>query len=169
MEFSNKVKDLLKKSGWKEGRKLSIEELDLPYEDYPAKIVSFLREFGNLQGDCEKITLSNSESINQFYLIPSIDESFLDDNEDYPYYQTIIGRKLYPIGAYNGDSYYICCDEHGRVYMIGEYCSYRGNSLHEGIENILLSNWKNSLQLDEESGKWWNREGEYTELPALKD
>ena len=162
MEFNNKAKELLKKAGWKEGRKISIEELNLPFDDYPSTIITFLQEFGNLEGDCEK--QNYTPVIDRFYISPSMPKEYLIGDNDYPYYQSLIERKLYPIGAYDGNGYYICCDAEGRVYKIGEYCFCVGKNLYEGIENILLMNTLQSLQLDEDTGKWWNMKAEYVEL-----
>lgn len=165
MEFSNKAKELLRKAGWKEGRKIAVSDLKLPYSDYPDKVITFLQEFGNLEGDCEK--QEYTPVINEFSLFPNVPQKILIGDNEYPYYQSIIGRKLYPLGLYLPDGYYICCDADGRVYMIGEYCYYWGNSLYEGIERILLNNWRNSLQLDEKTSKWWNDYAEYVDLPPL--
>jgi hypothetical protein len=52
--------------------------------------------------------------------------------------------------------------------MIGEYCFFMGNSLYEAFERIILQrDWIKKLHLDEESGKWWNMDAKYVELPPL--
>ncbi|OPC01940.1 hypothetical protein BAS10_18530 [Elizabethkingia meningoseptica] len=164
MEFSDKVKQLLKKAGWYEGRNVPLEDLKLPYGDYPQKIISFLQKFGNLEGDCE--AQSYTSVINKFFLVPETDSELLEGDNYIPYYTSIIREKLFPIGATDsGNGYDICCDAEGRVYKIGEYCFYVGKDLYEGIENILLMNTLNSLQLDEDTGKWWNMDGKYVNLP----
>ncbi|MCT3899932.1 SUKH-3 domain-containing protein [Elizabethkingia anophelis] len=165
MNFSDKAQQLLKKAGWYEGRNIPLEDLKLPYDDYPQHVISFLQKFGNLEGDCEVNILPNSLSVNTFFLYPEMDKGELKGDNYYPYYQSVINNKLYPIGAYLPDGYYICCDADGRVYKIGEYCFYVGGDLYEGIENILLMNTLKSLQLDEDTGKWWNMDGEYVKLP----
>lgn len=165
MNFSREAEALLKKAGWYEDRELSLEELDLSYDDYPEFAVDFLKQYGNLKGECAK--QDYTEVINIFYIFPAMDMEDLQGDNDYPYYQSILGKKLYPIGLYIPDGYYFCCDKDGRVYMLGEYCYYRGKNLYEGIENILLG-WANTLQLDEDTGKWWNEDAEYVELPPLE-
>jgi hypothetical protein len=162
MVFSKKSIELLKKSGWKSGRKITDKDLELPYEDYPESIKIFLREFGNLKVKCE--VQDYTDVLNELYLDASIPKEKLSGDNYIPYYQNILKKKLFPIGLYVPDSYDICCDADGRVYMIGEYCYYRGKNLYEGIENILLG-WDNCLQLDEETGKWWNEDTEYVPLP----
>jgi hypothetical protein len=142
MEFSSKAKELLKKAGWKEGRTISEEDFVLPYNDYPAQVMSFLKEFDNLKIDCEK--QDYTPVVNKLLIGPEMEEEDLVGDNDYPYYQSIIGKKLYPLGLYMPDGYYICCDADGRVYMIGEYCYYWGNNLYEGIERILLNSWRSS-------------------------
>lgn len=166
MKFTDKTKKLLKKAGWYEGRQLNIEELKLPYQDYPNNIIEFLKEYGNLEGKCEPNVLLSTTSIDEFFIYPEMDLEYLqNEDEDYGYYSSIIERKLFPIGLYMPDRYYICCDSDGRVYKIGEYCFYVGSNIYEGIENILLTNTLASLQLDEDTGKWWNMDGQYVELP----
>ncbi|MDX8572670.1 SUKH-3 domain-containing protein [Elizabethkingia sp. HX QKY] len=164
MKFSDKAKQLLKKAGWYEGRYISLEDLKLPYKDYPHNIIVFLQEYGNLEGDCE--SQNYTSVINRFFLVPETDFELLEGDTYIPYYSSIIGKKLFPIGAIDsGNGYDICCDFDGRVYKIGEYCFYVGGDLYEGIENILLMNTLKSLQLDEDTGKWWNMDGEYVKLP----
>jgi hypothetical protein len=166
MEFSNKAKDLLAKAGWKAGRYISKADLKLPYDDYPQNVVEFLQEYGNLEGQCAP--LDYTEVINDFYLYPEMSKEDLEGDNYYPYYESVVGRKLYPVGAYLPDGFYICCDVDGRVYMIGEYCYYWGKNIYEGLDRILLNNWRNSLQLDEDTGKWWNDNTEYVDLPPLE-
>ncbi|MBL7789580.1 MAG: SUKH-3 domain-containing protein [Chitinophagales bacterium] len=163
MEFNKDVTELLKKAGWKEGRKVSLKELELPLDNYPNFIIEFLQEYGNLKIDCEK--QDYSDVANELYLDASIPKEKLEGDHYIPYYQSIIKRTFFPIGLYLPDSYDICCDVDGRVYKIGEYCFYVGKNLYEGIENILLMNTLQSLQLDEDTGKWWNMKGEYVPLP----
>lgn len=166
MEFSNKAKELLRKMGWTPGRRISLGELKLPYNDYPPAVIAFLQEYGNLEGECEK--QDYTEVVNKIYLYPETEKLFLEGDNNFPFYQSILRKKLYPIGAYDGGSGYdVCCDADGRVYKIGEYCFYVGKNLYEGIENILLMNTLKSLQLDEDTGQWWGRNGQHEELPLL--
>lgn len=166
MEFSEKSKKLLTEMGWKENRSVSIEELKLPYDDYPDVALSFLKKYGNLEGNCEK--QSYSAVVNTIHIYPEQDKEDLGGDSVYAYYESLLGRKLYPIGVYLPDGYHICCDFDGRVYKIGEYCFYVGKNLYEGIENILLMNTIQSFQLDEDTRKWWNRDGKHVELPPLE-
>lgn len=163
MNFSEKAKQLLRKAGWFEGRNISIEELKLPYNDYPKNIIEFLIEYGNLKGECE--TQDYTEVVNKFFLFPETNIEELEGDNYIPYYSSILKKKLYPFGATDsGNGYEICCDTEGKVYKIGEYCFCVGKNLYEGIENILLMNTLQSLQLDEDTGKWWNMKGEYVTL-----
>ncbi|NOQ75549.1 MAG: hypothetical protein GQ574_26300 [Crocinitomix sp.] len=165
MEFTINAKKLLEKAGWFEGRNISKEELKLPYDDYPQFVIDFLREYGNLSGECEK--QGYTPVINEFDLEPAMPQNKLMGDNDYPVYSEMLGRKLFPLGGYYPDGYYICCDADGRVYKMGEYCFHVGTNLYVGVENIILLNTLSSLQLDEDSGKWWNMDAEYSELPAL--
>ncbi|MFN8315209.1 MAG: SUKH-3 domain-containing protein [Chitinophagales bacterium] len=165
MEFSDKAKELLRFMGWESGRDVTLEELKLPYNDYPSFAIEFLKEYGNLRGNCEKQSYTNV--VNEIVLFPQLSKNFLNGDNEYPYYSSVIGRKLFPLGAYVPDGYYICCDSDGRVYKIGEYCYYVGKNIYEGVENILLMNTLSSYQLDQDTGKWWNIRGEYEDLPSL--
>lgn len=163
---SEKTQILLKRMGWFEGRNIPLNELKLPYNDYPEFVLDFLQKYGNIEGECER--QEYTEVVNKIFLIPETESHLLIGDNYIPYYQSLIGKKLYPLGAYDGgNGYDICCDADGRVYMIGEYCYHRGENLHKGIENIILGFWKESKQLDENTGKWWNREGEHKELPPV--
>ncbi|MBS1625600.1 MAG: hypothetical protein JSS76_15230 [Bacteroidetes bacterium] len=86
----------------------------------------------------------------------------LEGDNTYPYYSSIIEKKLFPIGYYLPDGYHICCDKEGYTYMLGEYCYLRGKNLKQGIENI-INGWKFLLQLDEDNAKWSDSEGSYIE------
>ena len=164
MKFLKETEDLLKKAGWFEGRNIPIEDLKLPYTDYPPQIISFLQEYGNLKGECEK--QDYTEVVNIFVITPETSLEELEGDNYIPYYSGIINKKLFPIGATDsGNSYDICCDAEGRVYKIGEYCFCVGKNIYEGIENILLMNTLKSLQLDEDTGKWWNMDAKYVPLP----
>lgn len=162
MKFNKTTKLLLEKAGWFPGRKISMEELKLPYHDYPQFVVDFLKEYGNLYGVC--LEQSYTAVINEFNLEPEMPHDKLIGDNDYPYYSNIIGRKLFPLGGHYPDGHHICCDHIGRVYVIGESLAYRGENLYMGVQNIILGDWQNSLQLDENTGKWWNRDAQYEEL-----
>lgn len=162
MEFSKEAKKRLEKAGWYVGRNV-ISQLKLAYNDYPTMAVEFLSAYGNLQIECEKQDYTSV--VNQLDTNPETPEHLLKGDNYHPYYSSILNKKLYPLGWYYPNNYLICCDVDGRVYMIGENCYYKGKNLYEGIENIFLMNTLKSLQLDDDTGKWWNMQGEYVTLP----
>jgi len=163
MEFKNKdVKEQLEKAGWKPGRNLK-NQITFSYDDTPEFIKEFLYEYADLK--VLRVPHPSLKVEAELYIFSDVEKEFLSGENDYPYYQNIIGRKLFPLGVYLPDAYNVCCDADGRVYKIGEYCYSVGKDLYEGIENIILMNTLKSLQLEEKTGKWWNMNGEYTNLP----
>jgi hypothetical protein len=162
MKFNEEASKLIEKAGWKIGRNVKAN-LKLPYADYPSNVVSFLAEFGNLTIECQK--QSYTEVVDELELNPEMIENLLTGDNHYPYYASLLKKKLFPIGFYMPINYFVACDAQERVYMIGDYCYYKGKNLYEGIENILLMNTLKSLQLDEDTGKWWNMNGDEVPLP----
>lgn len=166
MKFSDKkILARLLEAGWFEGRNV-LEELEFPNENYPINIKTFLQEYGLLKIQDVEYQNKYQKYIPSFFETnPMIGDGHYDSDGDFTYYSSILGKEIYNLGYYSPDGYYICCDAKDRVYKIGEYCFYVGKNLHEGIENILLMNTLQSLQLDEDTGKWWNMEGKYVPLP----
>jgi SUKH-3 immunity protein len=160
MEFSITVKELMIKAGWSENRNINIT---LPYTDYPQSIIDFLHSYGNLivQG----IGFKDVDTIYSLEINPDLGKYESDSNGFYPYYSSLLKTKLFPLGYFRPDSYHICCDLSGRIYKIGEYCFYVGANVYIGIENILTMNTRQSLQLDEDTGKWWGMDASYVPLP----
>ena len=166
MEFKDKkVIARLKEARWYEGRNIQ-DELSFNYEDSPNFVKEFHYKYANLI--IKRVDDPRMKGEAELHIFSDVEQEFLKGEQDYPYYQGIIGKRLYPLGVYLPDAYNVCCDADGRVYKIGEYCFSVGKNLYEGIENILLMNTLQSLQLDEDTGKWWNMEAEYVELPTLE-
>lgn len=162
MKFSEEVKKAFFSAGWKKGRR--IKELNLPYDDYPEKAKAFLGEYGRLIVQCKQLSLTTV--ITSCIIDPEVDPNRLSEDDTFSYYSELLGQKLFPLAALDsGNGYEVCCDEDGRVYKIGEYCFHVGSSIEEGFENIIAQNSRKSLQLNEDTGEWWNMEGEIVELP----
>jgi hypothetical protein len=161
MEFSKDIKELFRKAGWFYGRNVK-GEYRLPLNNYPTFATLFLDEYANLTTKC--VTLDYTPVINELEIIPELAEpEYLEDGL-YPYYASLVKKPLFSIG-YESSSSLICCDNEERVYMIHDGIYFRGRNLYEGITNIMRSDWEFSLTLDEDTGKWWNRSGEYVPLP----
>lgn len=165
MTFSEETLKYLKNAGWHSHRKAQRSELKLPYDDYPKKAISFLTEFSGLEGACKAHTYT--PIVNEFWISADTDKELLSEDGEFFYYQKLLNNKLYPIGGYLPYGYYLCCDADCRMYMIGERCVYLGNTLFEGFDSIILQQ-KEQYLLDEDSGRWWNDEGNYVELPPLE-
>lgn len=159
--FNEEIIKQLKLVGWFEDRSLK-DRIQFSYSDTPEFLKEFLYKYGELV--VKRVPHQSLSGEAELHLFSEMEQEDLEGDNYIPYYQSIIGRKLYPLGAYLPDGYYICCDVDGRVYMIGEYCYYRGKNLYEGVENILLG-WNNCLQLDEDTGKWWNDNTQHVPLP----
>lgn len=163
MKFSNQVELILKSAGWHEGRNV-LNKLKLPYDDYPSIAIKFLARFARLKGSC--ITMPFTATQVNFSIDPEVNLQDLLNDDTFSYYSNIIGSKLFPIGhTDSGNGYEICCDNDGNLYELGEYCFFVGNSLYQGIENVISQNTRDFLQLDEDTGRWWNVEGEEVQLP----
>jgi hypothetical protein len=164
MKFENKkVIEQLKKTGWKENRIVS-KEIKYPLIDYPNSIKEFMKNICFLKIQDIEYKNDYQTYVPSFLEFdPMLGDGHYDSDGDFTYYISLLKKQIYCIGYYSPDGYYICCDADGRVYMIGEYCYYRGKNLSEGIENILLG-WDNCLQLDEDTGKWWNEHTQYVDL-----
>lgn len=166
MRFSDKrIITRLLESGWFDGRNI-LKNLEFPIEGYPLDAKKFLQEYGLLKvQDVEYDNEYQRYIASYFEINPMIGKGHYDSDGDFTYYSSILGKQIFNLGYFKPDGYYICCDVDGRVYKIGEYCFCVGGDLYEGIENILLMNTLKSLQLDEDTGKWWNMDGEYVKLP----
>ena len=167
MEFSDTVKSLLQNVGWSNNRK--VNKINYPIDNYPEFVKAFLNNLGMLKIKDKEYANKYQTYVPSFLnLDPMIGKGEYDSDGYFTYYKSIIQKELYCLGYYSPDNYYICCDNDGRVYKIGEYCFCIGNNLYEGIENLLLMNTLQSFQLDEDTGKWWNMDAEYVEPPPLE-
>lgn len=168
MKFENKnVIEQLEKVGWKENNLVS-KEIKYPLNNYPSFVKDFLQNICFLK--VQDVAFKNEyQTYTPSYIEfdPMKGHQHYNADGDFTYYSSLLKKQVYCLGYYSPDGYYICCDADGRVYKIGEYCYCVGKNLYEGIENILLMNTLVSLQLDEETGKWWNMKGEYVDLPPL--
>lgn len=124
-------------------------------------MIEFLKEYGGLKIKAINDNQSDfpeeyrSSNINEFIIEPSqarYDNS--DEDGDFFYYSRLLNKDLYCLGYFIHDGYYIGCDDEGKTYMLGDYCFLRGESLEEGIENLLTDNWDTSKQFDEDRKTW---------------
>ncbi len=162
MEFSKEIKELFKEAGWQSGRNVRNAYV-LPYKDYPPFVIDFLNEYANLR--VKGLPHESLSVVPEVIIDSDAGAGNLEEDKVYPYYSGLIKRKLFPLGYILPDGYHICCDADGRVYQISEYCFYVGKGIKEGITNILVMNTLQSLQLDEDTGNWWNIQGVYVPLP----
>ncbi len=161
MEFSENVKEWFKKAGWYPGRNVR-GQYELPHNDYPAFVLEFFDEYANLEIDDSG---RKGHVVNIVSIDPGEGKYQAGEGDTFPYYEKLLKQRLFCLGAYYPGNYFIACDGAGRVYMFDDYCYYKGKSLYEGIENILLMKNHGWMQLDENSGKWRDSDWNYAELP----
>jgi hypothetical protein len=162
MEFSKEIRKLFIEAGWHPGRNIK-GNFALAIEGYPGFVTDFLNEYANLKINCMDVEYSTV--VERIEINPEFGKEEYEEDGFYTYFASLLEKKLFPIAFLSPDSYYICCDAEGNVFMLSEYCYYRGKNLQEGFENIMRSDWSDSLALAEDAVKWRNRSGEYVSLP----
>lgn len=151
--FSPEVWELLKKSGWHEGRDVK-DSLEIPLEEfpnYPPFALNFLYEFGGLKINGSKNNIA-SVGIN-FSPNRAIYENLEDGT--FSYFSKLVKTQLYPIGK-TFESEYLAIDSKGNIYTLGDYCIWLATNLDEAIEKLLLGDFSQWKQLDEDTGEWLN-------------
>jgi hypothetical protein len=101
MEFINKIQNQFNEAGWNSFRNVSEKYKDVyTYDTFPDFLNQFLNKYGDLTvSDCKEY---HSEVINQLMIKPEY--SFFDyenvPDEDYNYYQSKIGKDVYPFAFF---------------------------------------------------------------------
>jgi SUKH-3 immunity protein len=151
MEFIKEVHQRFIEAGWKPQRNvLESYKAVYKFEEFPQFLKSFLKEYGDLTVlDCKP---HKSDVVNELRL--DVDYAADFDQEDYDYNVKLLGKPVYPFALAYPDGYRIACDADGKVYMLGDYTFLRADNFKEGIEKLLLDDWKGSLELNEKTGKW---------------
>lgn len=147
MKFKNKVQEQFKKAGWYSDRNVSSKYLNVnTISDFPETAREFHFEYGDLViEDCKPY---DSEVIDKLHIEEVSAEEIINEA------QYEFNKKLFPLGYLHPDHYSVYIDSDEKVYLIGDYYFIIGNSLKEGIENIIEDNWTNSLEWDSIEKKW---------------
>jgi hypothetical protein len=160
MSFSKEVENLFCNAGWFPGRNVSVE-MNYPKDNYPKFLKEFLSEYGLLSVSSvmiQEMTSSNTLIINPEEGKFEYKDGYFED------FQQDTGIELFGFGYYEPDGYNVAADANGKVYMIGNMSLYRGKTLIEGVQNILMLQWRKCLKLEEGTDKWWNDNGDYVDF-----
>lgn len=148
MEFITDVENQFKKAGWFEGRSVKskfdkISKID----QYPQFLKDFLYEYGDL------IVPTSAKHAKGTLKLNSITSGFFNENSliNIQYYGNI---KTYAIGYYDLDNTTLECDETGKVYMSGDFPCLISDDFKKGIEKVIMEDYSNTLQWDDEMEQW---------------
>jgi len=146
MNFKEEIQNQFLKAGWFSGRNIETQLTGI--NEFPQEIKEFLYEYGDLK---IKDTKSNESNVTN---ILDLDKVNFRSNSIYQ--SSVINKKLYTVGYLKPDHYMVYMDDESKVYLVGDYYFLMGNTLKEGIENILDDNWDESLEWDP-NNKTWNK------------
>jgi len=158
MEFSKELKEKFKKAGWSPNKKNKLKNVLKPY-NYPQFIIDFLSEYGDLEVFSHSVPRNKIDFRLQ---IPKLDLSYaMQEDSEVGLFRELLNKNLYYLGEYNPGGWFICCDDNGYVYKIGDYCFYKGNNLFKGIENILINDKNDSLIYGQKERQWFQRSEDF--------
>jgi hypothetical protein len=118
---------------------------------YPAHIKSILNEFGGLyvKSEGRGITVGRSS----IHFDPTDAQGESEEEGTLTHYSKLLGTTLYSLGYLSTSSFMVCIDGKERVYLVGDYLIFTGNSFAEGISNILLG--VDGETLNEDTLEWY--------------
>ena len=162
MTFSKKIQAQFKLAGWHEGRKDSrLKTLLKEKYNYPEVALNFLEEFGNLR--VENVVNIEPVAIDFRLNLPELDLAYAMGSIDseISFFVEKFGFPLYYLGEHTPHSWFVCCDDAGRVYKLADLCFYCGNTIEKGIENILTHGKDDSIVYEDVSNTWHKRSEDY--------
>jgi hypothetical protein len=125
------------------------------FNEFPDFLKDFLSKCGSIM--VSDIKSYESDVTNKLTISPEYAFFEYEDHpdEDYDYYEKVIGEKVFPFGAFDPDGYRIACDSNGKIYMLGDYIFRISENFAKGIEILITYDWSNGFyQLDEDTGEW---------------
>lgn len=136
MEISNKTIEVLKKSGWYEGRKIDISEYVKFLEERGFEVLEsakrFMEEFGELKINVEKKRKDGSTKTSKHTTCikeaVGLGNSFNFGLEDY------VSEKVMLIGSLYDFNIYLYISESGRIF---DSIGWVGDSVWEAFDNII--------------------------------
>ena len=134
------------KAGWYENRDVSnryskVKDL----KKFPETIRNFLFEYGDL-------VLEPYENV--FFYEYDFSPRLLKNGRTI--FNTLCDIELYKIGDWLKEETLILCDENLNIYLYDEMLSKLGNSLQDGIMNLLEMNFKDQLYWDFQDKEWYD-------------
>ncbi len=148
--FNQDIAALLSVAGWYRGRKEG-NSIPLPKDViYPAQIKAILDEFGGLFIKSQGAGIEIGRSSIKFDPMDADGES---KDGSVGYYSELLTTTLYPLGYLPSESFIVCIDMDGRVFLTGDDCYLVGNSFPEGISNILSG--VKGKRFKESTRGWW--------------
>lgn len=156
IKFTQKVQKQFENAGFSESNNLIKQYKEVyRFDEFPSFLKTFLSKCGSIV--VSDIKSFESDSINKLTMSPEY--AFFEyekyPDEDYDYYEKIIGEKIFPFGSFDPDGYRIACDSEGKIYMLGDYIFRISDNFVQGIETLITYDWSNGFyQLDEDTGEW---------------
>jgi hypothetical protein len=131
--FAPQVVEVLKESGWFEGRNTE-GFLRLPdgFKMFPAA-GRVLVEFGGLKGGQVRAGITMAAS--DFDLRPELAQG---ESDRFQEFEKKLGVRLYPLGEAHRGHCFLVIDENGRVYAAMDDIAVLGENFEAGIENLIL-------------------------------
>lgn len=149
MEISNKTIEILKNSGWYEGRRIDISENVKFLEERGFEVLesakSFMEEFGELRINVERIRKDGSKKISKHSTcikesVGILDSSFFTLSE-------YVDEKVMLIGELYNEEIRLFISESGRIF---DSIGWVGDSIWEAFDNII--NEKGAIVWDKFNG-----------------
>jgi hypothetical protein len=130
--FSGPTREILRKSGWFDGRKVAHVFPAITLEQFP-KAREVLSEFAGLHiGECGPgIDCATSDVNISPDLCIHLTHELKDRSEK-------IGYKLYPLGEVHRGHGYLIIDEAGNTYLLSDELTLHANSFGDGLEALVL-------------------------------
>lgn len=138
-EWSAETEDLLRKSGWFEGRDVSLDveawHRILGVNDgfvLTESAARALREFGGLRVDAAGAGVDRARA--SFELTPTL---AWGESDRFATSEAILGESLYPLGEMEHGHAFLAITRSGRVFAIGERTYSIGSSIHRALESLV--------------------------------
>lgn len=130
--------EFLKNAGWSVDRDVT-DQVDVwikLWEEhgltYPLQAKNILISFG-------EIVLTQKDGWRLNYYFNPVHEA-LDEDYLFTRHMDKIGSKLYPLAEIEEAYYYLCVDERGKVYSVGDVLFYHADSIYEYLDLIVGNN-----------------------------
>ena len=150
--FSKSVANRFKRAGWRKNRDVR-DKLELPTyaSEYPEEALAFLYQYGQL-----KVEGYHKEFGKRLVIEPLYVDAGRGPGTDIEYLTQALGTSFFPLGYDRVTPGQIVVDEQCRVYLLGYYYTFFGNTIEIGFENLVMGAWNKAYSLNEKTGLWWD-------------